>query len=43
MYALTIFLGALLVFQVQPLVGKYILPWFGGGQACGRRACCSFR
>jgi hypothetical protein len=30
MYALTIFLGAFLVFQVQPLVGKYILPWFGG-------------
>jgi len=31
MYALTIFLGAFLVFQVQPLVGKCILPWFGGG------------
>src|SRR5438309_8953039 len=30
-YALTIFIGAFLLFQVQPLVGKYILPWFGGG------------
>ncbi len=31
MFALTIFLGAFLVFQVQPLIAKYILPWFGGG------------
>jgi len=30
-YALTIFTGAFLLFQVQPLMGKYILPWFGGG------------
>ena len=30
-YALTIFIGAFLLFQVQPLLGKYILPWFGGG------------
>src|SRR2546429_4291987 len=30
-YALTIFAGAFLLFQVQPLIGKYILPWFGGG------------
>ncbi len=30
-YALTIFLGAFLLFQIQPLIGKYILPWFGGG------------
>jgi hypothetical protein len=30
-YALTIFTGAFLLFQVQPLIGKYILPWFGGG------------
>src|SRR5512144_526014 len=30
-YALTIFLGAFLLFQVQPLMAKYILPWFGGG------------
>src|SRR5712672_719959 len=30
-YAVTIFSGAFLLFQVQPLIGKYILPWFGGG------------
>ncbi|MHC4337816.1 MAG: spermidine synthase [Planctomycetota bacterium] len=29
-YALTVFVGAFLLFQVQPLIGKYILPWFGG-------------
>src|SRR5438876_8080866 len=29
-YALTIFTGAFLLFGVQPLIGKYILPWFGG-------------
>lgn len=30
MHALTIFCGAFLLFLVQPLIGKYILPWFGG-------------
>jgi hypothetical protein len=30
-HALTIFLGAFLLFQVQPLMGKFVLPWFGGG------------
>ncbi len=30
-YAATIFIGAFLLFQVQPLMGKFILPWFGGG------------
>src|SRR5512133_2100473 len=30
-FALTIFTGAFLLFQVQPLMGKFILPWFGGG------------
>ena len=29
-FALTIFWGAFLLFLVQPLIGKYILPWFGG-------------
>ena len=29
-FALTIFTGAFLLFQVQPLIGKFILPWFGG-------------
>lgn len=28
--AVTIFLSAFLVFQVQPLMGRYLLPWFGG-------------
>ena len=28
--ALTIFLSALLLFQVEPLIGKIVLPWFGG-------------
>lgn len=31
LFALTIFAGAFLLFQVQPLIAKYILPWFGGG------------
>ena len=30
-YALTIFVSAFLLFQVQPLIGRYVLPWFGGG------------
>ncbi len=29
-YSLTVFVSAFLLFQVQPLIGKYILPWFGG-------------
>src|SRR5579885_313706 len=32
-YALTIFLSAFLLFQVQPLIAKIILPWFGGSAA----------
>lgn len=28
--AATIFLGAVLLFQVQPMIGKMVLPWFGG-------------
>ncbi len=32
-YPLTIFLSAFLLFQVQPLIGKVILPWFGGSPA----------
>ena len=32
-YALTIFLSAFLLFEVQPLIAKYILPWFGGAPA----------
>lgn len=32
-YSVTIFLSAFLLFQVQPLIGKFILPWFGGSPA----------
>ncbi|MGA8307135.1 MAG: hypothetical protein WB723_15790, partial [Candidatus Acidiferrales bacterium] len=32
-YGFTIFCGAFLVFQVQLILGKYILPWFGGTPA----------
>ena len=32
-FALTIFTGAFLLFLVQPLIGKFILPWFGGSPA----------
>ncbi len=31
--ALTIFVSAFLLFQVQPLISKFILPWFGGSPA----------
>ncbi len=33
LYGLTMFLSAFLLFLVQPLIGKYILPWFGGTPA----------
>ena len=32
-YALTISLSAFLLFEVQPLIAKTILPWFGGSSA----------
>jgi hypothetical protein len=32
-FAVSVFLSAFLLFQVQPLIGKYILPWFGGSAA----------
>lgn len=32
-YAATIFFSAFLLFQVQPLISKFILPWFGGSPA----------
>jgi hypothetical protein len=32
-YAVTIFLSAFLLFEVQPMIGKIILPWFGGAAA----------
>jgi SAM-dependent methyltransferase len=33
LYACTIFLSAFLLFQVQPVIAKMILPWFGGSAA----------
>lgn len=33
LYSVTMFLSAYLLFLVQPLIGKYILPWFGGTPA----------
>src|SRR3954468_14968880 len=30
LYGLAIFLSAFLLFEVQPLIAKMILPWFGG-------------
>jgi len=33
LYAVTIFLSAFLLFQVQPMIAKLILPWFGGSAA----------
>ncbi len=33
LYAFTIFLSAFLLFLVQPIVAKEILPWFGGSAA----------
>jgi hypothetical protein len=32
-FPITIFLSAFLLFQVQPIMGRYVLPWFGGGPA----------
>lgn len=32
-FGLTIFWGACLLFLVQPLMARFILPWFGGGPA----------
>jgi len=33
LFLLPIFIGAFLLFQVQPLIAKTILPFFGGGAA----------
>lgn len=33
LYALTISLSAFLLFEVQPIIAKTILPWFGGSSA----------
>lgn len=33
LFAAAVFVGAFLIFLVQPMVGKRILPWFGGAPA----------
>ena len=33
LHAATIFVSAFLLFQVQPIISKKILPWFGGSPA----------
>jgi hypothetical protein len=30
LFAVSIFVSAFLLFQVQPIIGKFVLPWFGG-------------
>jgi hypothetical protein len=42
-YAVTIFLSAFLLFQVQPLIAKFILPWFGGSAAVWNAALLFFQ
>ena len=32
-FPVTIFLSAFLLFQVQPIIARYLLPWFGGSPA----------
>ncbi|HMV98213.1 MAG TPA: hypothetical protein PKE48_18065, partial [Anaerolineales bacterium] len=33
LFSLSIFISAFLLFQIQPMIGKLILPWFGGTPA----------
>src|SRR5579871_7072105 len=33
LFAATIFISAFLLFEVQPLIARIILPWFGGSAA----------
>ena len=30
-YFISVFISAFLIFQIQPIISKIILPWFGGG------------
>jgi hypothetical protein len=32
-FSISIFLSAFLLFQIQPMIGRFILPWFGGTPA----------
>lgn len=33
LYSLTVFLGAFLLFLIEPIIAKRLLPWFGGSAA----------
>lgn len=33
LFAFNIFLSAFLLFQIQPIIGRFVLPWFGGTPA----------
>src|SRR5262245_35504605 len=33
LFVVAVFFSAFLLFQIQPLIGRYILPWFGGAPA----------
>src|ERR1700730_12987942 len=43
LYALTISLSAFLLFEVQPIIAKMILPWFGGSSAVWSTCLLSFQ
>jgi len=32
-FVISVFLSAFLLFQVQPMIGRFILPWFGSTPA----------
>ena len=32
-FAISVFISAFLLFQIQPMIGRFILPWFGGTPA----------
>jgi len=42
-FSITIFLSAFLLFQIQPLISKRILPWFGGSPAVWTTCMLSFQ
>lgn len=43
LYAVTLFVSALLLFSVQPMVGKYLLPLMGGGPSVWNTAMVFFQ
>ena len=42
-FAFTIFLSAFLLFQVQPVIARFILPWYGGSPAVWTTCMCFFQ